>query len=58
MLGMMLGSISDLSFVFGTVIPEDAALPKPAEGSDEDVYEVEASLDHDFKYNVLYSMVH
>ena len=36
----------------------NAALPTPAEGSDEDVYEVEAILDHDFKFNVLYYLVY
>ena len=36
----------------------DAALPKPAKGSAEDIYEVEAILDRDFKYNVLYYLVH
>ena len=36
----------------------DAVLPTPAESSIEDVYEIEALLDHDFKYNVLYYLVH
>jgi hypothetical protein len=36
----------------------DAVLPIPAESSIEDVYKIEALLDHDFKYNVLYYQVH
>jgi hypothetical protein len=32
----------------------DAVLPTPAESGIGNVYEVEALLDHDFKYKVLY----
>jgi hypothetical protein len=33
--------------------PDAMLLPTPAESSIEDVYEIEALLDHDLKYNVL-----